>query len=219
MKNSRILVVLVLSACTSIPDYTYENTHILDNMMQENDTCIIIDNDKTIYEKGVKKLDIDPFLGEEKYSPNSVEKTKRNYELKYVNNTCKNPISISMHIKVSSIVFPGTCAQSVYAGSVYTGSTTYSSGYGMATAYGNRVYGSYSGVSQTQINSTPMYNTYHYSCMKELYVIDISFYKDSKYIGYIRSDTWRSEYDTNETIGRYIEDFIDILQKGKDESK
>lgn len=215
MKNKIIYIVFALSACATDPMYIYENNHVLDDMLQGKDMCVVIDNSKTIYEKGVKTLEISPFLGEEGYSPDSVEKTERKYKYNFVNDTCKNPVSISMHIKVSSLVFPGTCAQAMYAGSVYTGSTTYSSGFGSATAIGNRVYGSYSGVSNTQIHSTPMYNTYMYPCMKETYVIDISFYKDSKYIGKIRSKEWSYESDTNDTIGVFIEDFIRILNKEK----
>ncbi len=215
MKKHSIFFVLLLVGCAKqVPVYTYENAHIIDEALQGKDVCIIIDNDKTIYEKGVEKLSTNPFLGEEGYSAGNVEKSKREYDYAFVNDSCKNPINLSRKIKVSGIIYPGTCTESVYAGSVYTGSTTYSSGYGSASAIGNSVYGSYSGTSNTYVNSIPIYNTHRYACIKENYLTEIEFYKDKKYVGKIRNKYWDST-DTDYTIDVFTEEFIKLLNKTK----
>ena len=213
MKKTPYVFILLLAACAkNVPVYTYENAHIVDDALREDDACIIIDNDKTVYEKGVEKLSINPFLGEEGFSTNSVNRSKRTYDYAFVNDSCKKPISLSRTIKVSGIVYPGTCTESVYAGSVYTGSTTYSSGYGSASAIGNSIYGSYSGTSNTYVNSIPVYNTHRYACIKENYLTEIEFYQDSKYVGKIRNKYWE-DTDTDYTIDVFTEEFIKLLNK------
>lgn len=209
MKKTSCLFLLLLAACAkNVPVYTYEDAHIMDNVLQEKDTCIIIDNEKTVYEKGVEQLSANPFLGSEGYSASAVKKTKRSYEHAFENTSCKNPITIRRDIKVAAIVYPGTCSESVYAGSYNAGSTTYSSG------YINRGY--YSGTSNTITNSIPVYNTHNYACTKENYLTEIEFYQDSKYIGKIRNKYWE---DTNAdyTIDVFTEEFIKLLQKTSNE--
>ena len=214
MFKKRYMLMVLLSACAKeVPLYTYENTHVLDDRLQSKDVCLVIDNSSTTYERGTEKLDLNPFLGEEGYSADSVTKTKRNYDYAFVNESCKDPVSIQRKIKVSGIVYPGTCTESVYAGSVYTGSTTYSSGYGSATRIGNSAYGSYSGTSNTYVNSIPIYNTHRYPCIKENYLTDIEFYHDKEYIGKIRNKYWSSD-DTDETIDVFTEEYLKILEKG-----
>lgn len=206
MKKALYLSFLLLAACAkNVPVYTYENAHVVDDALQKTDTCIIIDNEKTVYEKGVEQLSTNPFLGSEGYSASSVKKTKRTYENAFENTSCKNPITIRRDIKVAAIVFPGTCSERVYAGSYNAGSTTYSSGY---TNY----YGGYSGTSNTITNTIPVYNTRNYACMKENYLTEIEFYQDSNYIGKIRNKYWE---DTNSdyTIDVFTEEFIKLLQK------
>ena len=215
MKKTFLFFVLFLGACAKqVPVYTYENAHIIDEALKDDDVCIIIDNDKTIYEKGVERLSTNPFLGEEGYSATSVEKSKRKYDYAFINDSCKKPLNLSRNIKVSGIIYPGTCAERVYAGSVYTGSTTYSSGYGSASAIGNSIYGSYSGTSNTYVNSIPIYNTHRYACIKEDYLTEIEFYQDSKYVGKIRNKYWTAE-DTDYTIDVFTEEFIKLLNKNK----
>ncbi len=214
-KRAIILVFIFLIACSRfVPAYNYENTHLLDYTLQKDDVCVVIDNHKTNYAKGVQRLNIDPFLGNEPYNPNHVIKQRRKYNHNYENKLCKNPIQISRNIKVSSIVYPGICTQLVYAGSVYTGSSTYSSGYGSATAFGNNIYGSYSETSNTDIHSIPMYNTYRYNCIKEKYLTEIEFFINSKYLGKIENEEW-NEYNTDYTIDVYTDEFIKILNKSK----
>lgn len=218
MKKCIILSTLSLSACailsntSNVPDYSYENTHILDNVIKNYETCIVIDNNKTSYKKGVKKLNSDPFLGKESYSPANVKKTKRAYDYAFDNIVCENPVEIYRKITVSSIVYPGTCVGQSYAGSVYTGGTTYSSGYGTASAIGNTVYGSYSGISNSHMNSIPIYDTYTYLCIKEQYVIEIKFYNGSKYIGKISNKHWTSN-DPDYTINAFTQEFIDLVNR------
>lgn len=217
MRKNVIFFVLVLGACAKqVPVYTYENAHIIDEALQGDDVCIIIDNDKTNYEKGVERLSTNPFLGEEGYSADFINKSKREYDYAFVNDTCKNPINISRNIKVSGIVYPGTCTERVYAGSVYTGSTTYSSGYGSANMIGNSVFGSYSGTSNTYVNSIPVYNTHRYACIKENYLTEIEFYKDKKYLGKIRNKYW-DDTDADYTIDVFTEEFIKLLNKKRDD--
>lgn len=209
-----MLFVLLLGACAKqVPFYTYENTHNLDAILQTQNSCIVIDNDNTKYTKGVERLTSNPFLGDEGFSANSVEKTERNYDFAFVNTSCENPIVISRNIKVSGIIYPDTCTEQVYAGSVYTGSTTYSSGYGSASMIGNTAYGSYSGTSNTYVNSIPIYNTHRYGCIRERYLTDIEFYQGSNYIGKIRNKYWTQD-DTDETIDTFTEEFLEILQNG-----
>lgn len=216
MLKKIILTILLLSACSQgVPVYTYENTHIIDNILLDDDVCITIDNNKTTYEKGVEKLESNPFLGDEGYSADAVKKTKRDYEHTFKNTSCKNPITIHRDIKVSGIIYPGTCSENVYAGSYNAGSTTYSSGYTYGNRIGNSVYGSYSGVSNTITNSVPVYNTRHYSCIKENYLTDIDFYYDSKYLGKIRNKYWEST-NADSTIDMFTKEFLDILNKEKE---
>ena len=212
--NNMLLFVLLLGACAKkIPFYIYENAHNLDSIIQTQDSCIVIDNDRTIYEKGVDKLTTNPFWGNESLSANQVKKTKRNYDYSFVNKSCPNPIIISRDIKVSGIVYPDTCEESVYAGSVYTGSTTYSYGHGSANMIGNSAFGSYSGVSNTYVNSIPIFNKHRYACTRENYVTEIEFYHDSDYVGKIQSKYWSTE-DTDYVIDAFTEEFLKILQNG-----
>lgn len=214
-KRAIISVFIFLTACSRfVPIYNYENTHILDYALQKDDVCIVIDNHKTSYAKGVQRLYTDPFLGNETYNPNYVNKYRRNYNHNYENKSCKNPIRISRNIKVSSIVYPGICTELLYAGSIYTGSSTYSSGFGSATALGNSIYGSYSGTSNTYTHSIPMFNTHRYSCIKEKYLTEIEFFINSRYLGKIENEEW-NEYNTDYTIEVYTEEFIKILNRSQ----
>lgn len=206
MLKKIIPIMIFLSSCTNDIVYTYENTHIIDNLLQDDDICIVIDNNKTTYEKGVEKLESNPFLGDEGYSANSVKKTKRDYEQDFKNTSCKKPITIRRDIKVAGIVYPDTCSESVYAGSYNTGSTTYLSGYN----YGYN----YSRTAHTVHHSVPVYNTHHYSCIKENYLTDIDFYYDSKYLGKIRNKYWESQ-NANSTIDTFTKEFLNIINKEK----
>lgn len=213
-KKNILLVLFLLGACAKpVPFYTYENAHILDTILQTEDSCIVLDNDNTKYEKGVERLTTNPFLGDEGFSANSVKKTKRDYDYAFINDSCKNPISISRSIKVSGITYPDVCSEKVYAGSIYTGSTTYSSGYGSATRIGNSAYGSYSGTSSTHVNSIPVFNTHRYACTKETYLTEIEFYHGTDYVGKIGSKYW-TEDDTDYVIDAFSEEFIKIVQDG-----
>ena len=217
MKRHLLLLPIVLSACSkTIPFYTYENTHVLDEKLAQKNVCLIIDNKKTQYKKGTKELDSDPFLGNEGFSSSAVDKTTRDYDYAFVNDSCKSPIKLTRKIEVSGIFYPGTCSEKVYAGSVYTGSSTYSSGRASATLIGNNILGSYSGTTDTYIDSIPIYNTRRYPCIKEQYLTQIEFYHDSKYVGKIRNKYW-STSDTDETIDVFTEEFLRILSTPKKE--
>lgn len=201
----------MLNACAgNVPMYNYENMHTLDFALQNNNMCVVIDNQRTLYAKGVQRLGIDPFLGNEDYSPDNVFKTRRNHNYVYKNKSCKNPIKISRYIKVSSIVYPGICEEQVYAGSVYTGSTTYSYDFG----YNSNMYGSYPDNATTNFKSVPVYNTHRYPCIKERYFTEIEFYQNSKYLGKIENKFWNT-YDTDYIIDVYTKEFIKILNKSK----
>ena len=152
-------------------------------------------------------------MGDEGFSADSVGKTKRDYDYAFVNDSCENPVIISRNIKVSGIIYPGVCTEEIYAGSIYTGSTTYSSGYGSASTIGNTAYGSYSGTSNTYVNSIPVFNTHRYACTKENYLTEIEFYKDSEYVGKIRGKYW-TEDDTDYVIDVFSEEFLKIIQDG-----
>ena len=79
-KKSIVSVFIFLTACSRfVPMYKYENTHLLDYALQNDDVCVVIDNNKTSYAKGVQKLHTTPFLGNEPYNPHYVSKYRRNY--------------------------------------------------------------------------------------------------------------------------------------------
>lgn len=215
MKQMCYVSLLVLSACAKpVPFYVYEKTNVLDQIVTQENTCLVVDNERTEYSKGTKKLDANPFLGEEGFAASSVQKDERTYDYAFVNTECKDPIKLTRKIEVSGIVYPGTCAERVYAGSVYTGSTTRSSGYGSASMIGNSVFGSYSGTTNTYINSIPVYNTHRYACIKENYLTEVEFYKDSEYVGMIRNKYWEAQ-NPDETIDVFTEEFLRILSTPK----
>jgi len=215
MRKTLYIVMLVLSACAKpAPFYIYEKTNVLDQAVTQKNTCLVIDNEYTEYSKGTETLDSNPFLGDEAFSPSSIKKDAKIYDYAFINDKCENPIKLTRKIKVSGIVFPDICAERVYAGSVYTGGTTITSGYGSANVVGNNVFSSYSGTTNTYINSFPVYNTHRYACMKENYITEIEFYKDSEYLGAIRNKYWEAQ-NPDETIDIFTEEFLKILSNPK----
>ncbi len=213
MKKIFFIIPILLTACTKpVPFYTYENTHILDKQLAAENTCVIILNNKTEYSKGTKKLDSNPFLGDEGFSAGVVEKIERPYDYAFINKKCENPIELTRKIQVSGIIYPGVCAEQVYAGSVYTGSTTRTTGYGSANLIGNTAFGSYTGTTNTFVNSIPVYNTHRYACIKENYLTEIEFYHNDEYVGAIRNKYWE-EQNPDETIDKFTEEFLEIVSK------
>lgn len=210
MKKSFLLFSILLCSCTGIPEYNYETTNILDTDLKQEDTCIVIDNDNSLYERGTQMLPVSPFAGEEGYSSNNVKKDKSIYNHNFDNDVCSNPISITREISVSGIVYPGVCSDTQYAGSIPMGGNTYT--------YGNTFGGFYSGSSITNTYSVPVYNNYNYSCTQARYFTEIRFYKGKKYLGQIKDVYW-NDNDTDETIDKFTEEFIEKLEQDQKTTK
>jgi hypothetical protein len=212
MKKLLSIICIFLYGCagTSEHTYKYEIKDFFNTKIKKNNTCIMIDNEKTIYERGTKMLSVNPFVGEEGYSASKVEKEKHAYNHNYNNENCENPIYITRQISISGLIYPDTCNGTQYAGSIPMGGNTYT--------YGNNYGGFYYGNSITNTYNIPIYNSYNYSCTQARYFTQIKFFEGKKYIGKIEDEYWNSD-NTDETIETLTKTFISKLEQKENTKK
>ena len=202
MKKLPIFFVLLLCGCAGnkIPEYRYENAHKIDGEITQKNTCIVIDNEKTTYKWGHMDLGGNPFrVGEGKFDPGKVSKTKASYDYDFDNDKCKNPITIRRAIEVSSISYPDICWSSEYVGTSYHGATT--------------SYNSFTNTTNTSISGINHYKNVPYNCIKTSRLIEVNFYKDKTYLGQMQNQRW-NESNESETIDDFTAEFIKITTKG-----
>ena len=186
--------------CFEGNDYDYENTHKIEDFLNVHDSCVVFD--ETQFQTGFKELNENPFYSNDPFEKNlgygrsDIKMTKREYDKEINNYKCTNPIKVRREINIYSISIPDVCEKASYAGSVYTGSTSYI-GYGRVNTFNN---------------SFPVYNKELVPCRKTAFLTEIKFYKDKIYLGHISDKYWNYNNLYHDKIFTYTYQFRDILE-------